>query len=77
MKNLKRVLAALVIAVSVANISYAQTNTVSKMEQKEHVCTAACKDGKHMYAHGEKGHVCTKACKKMMKKNKNMEGAKM
>ncbi len=29
-----------------------------------HVCTAACKDGKHVYAHGEKGHVCTDACKK-------------
>jgi len=31
---------------------------------KEHVCTPACKDGKHVYAHGEKGHVCTDACKK-------------
>ena len=35
-------------------------------EMKEHVCTAACKDGKHMYAHGEKGHTCTEACKKKM-----------
>jgi hypothetical protein len=31
---------------------------------KDHVCTAACKDGKQVYAHGEKGHVCTAACKK-------------
>jgi hypothetical protein len=31
---------------------------------KAHVCTAACKDGKHVYAHGEKGHTCTAACKK-------------
>jgi hypothetical protein len=31
---------------------------------KAHVCTAACKDGKHAYAHGEKGHVCTAACMK-------------
>jgi hypothetical protein len=31
---------------------------------KAHVCTAACKDGKHVYAHGEKGHVCTEACMK-------------
>jgi Ni/Co efflux regulator RcnB len=38
--------------------------TKSKCELKEHVCTSACKDGKHVYAHGEKGHVCTDACKK-------------
>jgi len=31
---------------------------------KAHVCTAACKNGKHMYAHGEKGHVCTAECMK-------------
>lgn len=37
-----------------------------EMKMKEHVCTDACKDGKHMYAHGEKGHVCTDACKKKM-----------
>ncbi|MEO8068712.1 MAG: hypothetical protein ABI599_13540 [Flavobacteriales bacterium] len=28
---------------------------------KEHSCTAACKDGKHSYAHGEKGHACANA----------------
>lgn len=42
----------------------------SKMAMKEHKCTAACKDGKHVYAHGEKGHVCTDACKKMEKMDK-------
>ncbi len=31
---------------------------------KDHVCTDACKEGNHVYAHGEKGHVCTDACKK-------------
>jgi len=31
---------------------------------KAHVCTAACKDGKHMYAHGEKGHICGAECMK-------------
>ena len=36
-----------------------------QMTMKAHVCTSACKDGKHVYAHGEKGHVCTAACKKM------------
>ena len=42
----------------------------SKMAMKDHKCTAACKDGKHVYAHGEKGHVCTDACKKMEKMDK-------
>ena len=36
-----------------------------EMKMKEHVCTKACANGKHAYAHGEKGHVCTDACKKM------------
>jgi hypothetical protein len=70
MRTVKRIAAALLIAVSISNFSYAQEKQETKMEMKEHKCTAACKDGKHMYAHGEKGHVCTKACKKMMKKNK-------
>ena len=39
-------------------------STKAKCEMKDHVCTSACKDGKHVYAHGEKGHVCTEACKK-------------
>lgn len=42
----------------------------NKMAMKDHKCTAACKNGKHVYAHGEKGHVCTDACKKMDKKAK-------
>jgi hypothetical protein len=29
---------------------------------KPHVCTATCKGGKHVLAHGERGHVCTTAC---------------
>lgn len=33
--------------------------------EKEHVCTDKCKDGTHLYAHGEKGHTCTDECKKM------------
>ena len=55
---------------------YAQTEKADKketketkkteMKEKDHVCTTACKDGKHVYAHGEKGHVCTDACKKKM-----------
>ncbi|MBL0127883.1 MAG: hypothetical protein IPP83_10605 [Flavobacteriales bacterium] len=39
------------------------TGTVELL--KEHTCTAACVDGKHMYAHGEKGHACTEECMKM------------
>ena len=38
----------------------------TKMEMKDHVCTSECKDGKHMYAHGEKGHVCGPECKGKM-----------
>lgn len=29
------------------------------METKEHICTDDCKEGKHLYAHGEEGHVCS------------------
>jgi uncharacterized lipoprotein NlpE involved in copper resistance len=29
-----------------------------------HVCTDACKDGNHLYAHGEEGHTCSEACLK-------------
>jgi hypothetical protein len=43
------------------------TSKAAKSELKDHVCTAACKDGKHVYAHGEKGHTCTDACKGMKK----------
>ncbi len=43
---------------------------MADMNTKEHVCTAACKDGKHVYAHGEKGHTCTAACHKSMAKGK-------
>ena len=39
-------------------------DTKKEMPLKEHKCTAACKNGKHAYAHGEKGHVCGSECKK-------------
>ena len=29
---------------------------------KAHSCGADCKDGKHVYAHGDVGHTCTEAC---------------
>jgi|GEM_PF-987498 len=29
-----------------------------------HVCTDQCKDGNHLYAHGEEGHTCSEACLK-------------
>ena len=47
-----------------------------QMAMKDHVCTASCKDGKHMYAHGEKGHVCGEECKKM-KMNKEADKKEM
>lgn len=67
MRTVKQIAIALFLTAAMPAITYAQQS--DKMEMKEHKCTAACKDGKHVYAHGEKGHVCTKACKKMMKKN--------
>jgi hypothetical protein len=39
-------------------------NNDTNTKPKKHHCTAACTNGKHVYAHGEKGHVCTDACKK-------------
>ena len=70
MKKAKQIAVALLLATSFGNFTYAQEKQDTKMELKEHKCTAGCKDGKHVYAHGEKGHVCTKACEKMMKKQK-------
>lgn len=31
-------------------------------DMKDHVCAAACKDGAHAYACGEKGHSCSESC---------------
>jgi hypothetical protein len=39
------------------------TKNEQKCELKDHVCTAACKDGKHVYVKGEKGYVCPDANK--------------
>lgn len=39
------------------------TATSETADLKDHVCTDACKEGNHVYAHGEKGHTCTDACK--------------
>jgi hypothetical protein len=36
--------------------------TTAAFVTKAHVCTAACKDGNHVYAHGDVGHTCTEAC---------------
>lgn len=35
-------------------------------KEKEHTCSAGCKDGKHVFAHGEKGHTCSAECHKKM-----------
>ena len=49
------------------NASDSKTDATTA-DLKDHVCTDACKDGNHVYAHGEKGHVCTDACKNMLAK---------
>ena len=46
-------------------VSVKPTAETAPVAMKDHVCTVACKDGAHAYAHGEKGHVCGDACKKM------------
>ncbi len=38
----------------------------SNLNTREHECSKACKDGKHIYAHGEKGHKCGAVCMKKM-----------
>jgi hypothetical protein len=56
-------LAVLITVISVASV-HAQT-IQKKTKPTKHHCTAACANGKHVYAHGEKKHVCTAACMKM------------
>lgn len=73
MKNVKMILAAMLVMTFAANPSFAQEKKKAKMEMKEHKCTASCKGGEHMYACGEKGHTCTKECKKEMKKENKTE----
>lgn len=51
------------IAALAQNGTLKTTPAGASMPLKEHVCTAACTNGNHVYAHGEKGHVCTDACK--------------
>lgn len=70
MEKILLILGVMIFAVAV----YAQNATAKpekskqskEMGMKDHLCTSTCKDGKHLYAHGEKGHVCGEECKKMM-----------
>ncbi len=79
MKLLKSIAATALLAVFLAGPVLAQDKmSQDKMDSKktkeaplkEHKCTAACKDGNHVYAHGEKGHKCGPECKKMAEKGK-------
>lgn len=72
MKILKTIAATVLLAAFFAGPVMSQDKQNSKKETtlKAHKCTPACKDGKHVYAHGEKGHKCGDACKKMMEKAK-------
>jgi hypothetical protein len=51
-------------AFAAGNFDGHQKKKKAATAMKAHVCTAACKDGKHVYAHGEKGHVCGAECMK-------------
>lgn len=60
---MKSILIALLMMTGLSLGMNAQTTAkASSSKPKKHVCTEACKDGKHVYACGEKGHVCTDAC---------------
>src|SRR5688572_15529968 len=39
-------------------------STPAAFQAKAHVCGPDCKDGNHVYAHGDVGHTCTEACGK-------------
>jgi hypothetical protein len=56
-------LALVIMTISAVSVN-AQTTT-KKVKATKHHCTAACANGKHMYAHGEKKHTCTAECKQM------------
>ncbi|MDB5232972.1 MAG: hypothetical protein JWN76_3777 [Chitinophagaceae bacterium] len=71
MKLIKTIAASLLVFSLITTVAVAQQKKTEQKKEnalKEHKCTAACKDGKHAYAHGEKGHTCTAACKKMKTK---------
>ena len=74
MKQLKTIALGLAMAAFLSTALIAQdkkeNESKKEMAMKEHKCTAACKNGKHVYAHGEKGHKCGPECKKMMEKTK-------
>ncbi len=61
---MKQFLLAIVMIMGISIGANAQTAN-KKVKLTKHHCTAACANGKHMYAHGEKKHVCTAECKKM------------
>ena len=51
-------LVVMILGVAFSGISQETQNA----KTTKHVCTEMCKDGKHVYKHGEKGHKCTKEC---------------
>ncbi len=69
---MKHVIVAIALIMGVTVSAHAQTAPKKEkakketVKMKEHVCTSACKDGSHVYAHGEKGHTCGEECKKKM-----------
>lgn len=69
-------LAGFTMAVNAQSTNTEKKTAAAKTEQvqlKDHVCTAACSNGNHVYAHGEKGHTCTAACAQKKATEKQME----
>ncbi len=67
MKRLHLLFAGSLLALTVITQPATAQQKKDSTALKTHHCTAACKNGKHVYAHGEKGHVCGDACKKAEK----------
>jgi len=74
---MKNLILIIITIVGLSAASFAQTTKqdskknapkTEQTQQKDHVCTAACQSGNHVYAHGEKGHVCTAACQATTRK---------
>ena len=76
---MKKTILAFAIILSISISTNAQSSSkkekkeTQKTELKAHVCTSACQNGEHKFAHGEKGHVCSAACKTTPSKEVNLK----
>ncbi|WP_428225548.1 hypothetical protein [Flavobacterium sp.] len=60
---MKKLVLITLLACGVAFTGFAQDKK-EKCKKSKHECKEQCKDGKHVYNHGEKKHKCKKECEK-------------